>query len=66
MTRTTVPRMTGLINSIAVTQPHGSLAKEYRELLDLRERVRKAEAAAAERLIRPRKSQTRSVPVGRL
>ena len=46
--------MTGLINPIAVTQPHGSLAKEYRELLDLRERVRKAEAAAAERLIRPR------------
>jgi hypothetical protein len=31
----------------------GSIAKEYRELQELREQVRKAEAAAAERL-RPR------------
>jgi hypothetical protein len=35
----------------ALSQLRGSLAKEYRKLHDLRERVRKAEAAAA---IRPR------------
>jgi hypothetical protein len=41
-------------NPSALSQSHGSLAKEYRELQDLRERVRKAEAATAQRLIRPR------------
>jgi hypothetical protein len=41
-------------NPSALTLLLRSLAKEYRELENLRERVRKAEAAAAERLIRPR------------
>jgi hypothetical protein len=38
----------------ALTLLPSSLAKEYRALQSLRERVRKAEAAAAEGLIRPR------------
>jgi hypothetical protein len=38
----------------ALTLLHRSLVKEYRELQDLRQRVRKAEAAAVERLIRHR------------
>ena len=37
-------------NPSALSQLVGSIEKEYRELLDLRERVKKAEAAAAERL----------------
>ena len=41
-------------NPSALTLLHRSLIKEFRELQDLRQRVRKAEAAAAERLIRPR------------
>ena len=41
-------------NPSALNQLLSSLAKEYRELHDLRDRVRKAEAAAAERLVRPR------------
>jgi hypothetical protein len=41
-------------NPSALTLLRRSLIKEFRELQDLRQRVRKAEAAAAERLIRPR------------
>ena len=41
-------------NPSALTLLLRSLAKEYRELENLRERVRKAEAATAQRLIRPR------------
>ena len=37
-------------NPRALAQLVGSIEKEYRELLDLRERVERAEAAAAERL----------------
>jgi hypothetical protein len=40
-------------NPSAPTQLLSSIEKEYRQLLDLREQVRKAEAAAAKRL-RPR------------
>jgi hypothetical protein len=40
-------------NLSALTLLRRSLIKEFRELQDLRQRVRKAEAAAAERLIRP-------------
>jgi hypothetical protein len=38
-----------LTNSSTPIQPSSSLEKEYRELLDLRESVREAEAAAAKR-----------------
>jgi hypothetical protein len=37
-------------NPSALAQLVGSIEKEYRDLLDLRERIKKAEAAAARRL----------------
>ena len=43
-----------------------SIEREYRELLELREQLRKAEIAAAERLRLPRKLAACTRPVGRM
>jgi hypothetical protein len=53
-------------NPSAPTELLGSIEKEYRELLDLREQVRKAEAAAAERLSARGKSAEYTRPVAKI
>jgi hypothetical protein len=53
-------------NPSALAQLVGSIENEYRELLDLRERVERAEAAAAERLKPSGKSAQCTRPVAKV